>query len=148
MTPQRDTDTAVKNWIKGSLAALMLVAATGAAVAQPGPPPGPPPSFAEQLDDMTSRLGLTEDQADAIAPILEESFDKRKAVMAEYGVTPGQRPDLSMRQMRAMGKKMKAIRKETNEQLAQHLSPDQMDTLEDIQKEQRERMRDAMRQRR
>jgi len=148
MTTQRDTDMTIKNWIKGSLAALMLVAAPDAAVAQPGPPPGPPQSFAEQLDDMKSRLGLTEDQADAIAPILEESFEKRKAVMTEYGVTPGQRPDLSMRQMRAMGKKMKAIRKDTNEQLAQHLSPDQMDTLEDIQKEQRERMRDAMRQRR
>lgn len=75
------------------LAVLMLAAGCSSREARapeqsggPGGPGGPggqagPISAEQRVADMKTRLGLTGEQAAAVKPIIEEQFERRKAIM-------------------------------------------------------------------
>ena len=105
--------------------------------------------MAEQQEQAKERLQLTEEQQEAIAPILENSMAERLAIMEEYGINPSD-PDFKrpgMRTMRKMRKDMDRLDSNTRKQLENHLSDEQMDTWDELQKERKDRMRQQMQNR-
>lgn len=104
-----------------------------AALAQQGQGPrGQMPDPQAQLERLTEQLGLSTEQADAIAPILVEQDAKRRELMTaarEQGDRQGMR------------ERMMSLREDTNEKLAEHLSAEQMGKLQALREEQRERFR-------
>lgn len=85
-----------------------------------------------QLERLTEQLGLSTEQADAIAPILVDQDAKRRELMTaarEQGDRQGMR------------ERMMSLREDTNEKLAEHLSAQQMGKLQALREEQRERFR-------
>ena len=104
-----------------------------AALAQQGQGPrGQMPDPQAQLERLTEQLGLSTEQADAIAPILVEQDAKRRELMTaarEQGDRQGMR------------ERMMSLREDTNEKLAEHLNTEQMGKLQALREEQRERFR-------
>ena len=113
-----------------------------------------PPAFAQErsvefeqrLQDARERLGLSDAQVEAMAPILRESHDARMAVMERYGVGPfadgSGRPPRS--EMRALRDEMKAIQDQTMVQLASVLDDAQLAEYEQMQKDARKAMKSQM----
>ncbi len=101
------------------------------ALAQPGPR-GQMPDLSAQLEQLTERLGLSTEQADAIAPILAEQDGKRRELVSaarEQGDRQGMRESFM------------ALNADTDEKLNEHLTGEQMATLQAWRVERRERMR-------
>ncbi len=57
------------------------------------------------------------------------------------------KPDLSFREKRELGGKMKDIREETEKELSKFLSDKQMDVYREIQEESRDKFRERMQER-
>ena len=103
----------------------------------------------EQIEHAKEQLQLTDEQSEAFETILTDTFQQRMAIMEKYGINPSdpnfKRPGMST--MRKMRKDMDKVDKETEKQLSEHLTSDQMATWEKLEKERQERMRDQMRNR-
>ena len=103
-----------------------------------------------QVQETKERLHLTEAQEEAIRPILEESFEQRLAVLEEYGIDlenqgSNERPGfLTLRKLR---KDMDKARKETEKQLEEVLTADQMNVWKELEEERRARMREHLQNR-
>ena len=99
----------------------------------------------EQVAQVRERLALTEEQIDAIEPILQRSFEEQAAVLEDAGFNAdgrsrgGQRPNL--RRMRALNRDLDAIRKATREELAGVLSEQQLEDYAEIQQDRRAQLR-------
>ena len=99
------------------------------------------------LEHMAEVLNLSEDQKQQVQPILNASAAERRAVMEKYGVGPGkERPD--RKTLQAMRPEMKAIRKDTDEQLSAVLSAEQMEQVQTMREEARARMREHAKEQR
>lgn len=133
--------------LKFSLVAFLLVLAAAARAEEP--------RFSEeQIDQLLARveatqerLQLTEAQKAEVAPILEKSREKRLSILEGYGFGGGSKPELSFREKRALAKEMKAVRGDTEKQLATVLSAEQMAEYKKIQDENRDRLRERMKSR-
>jgi len=86
----------------------------------------------QMLERMSSRLGLTEEQAAQAEPILKESIAKRRAVFDKYS---GQK----LTEKESMRNEMQSIGDETHAQLSTILTDEQMETLNKIKEEKRSR---------
>jgi Spy/CpxP family protein refolding chaperone len=118
----------VARLLAGGLLAALFAAS---ALAQPGPR-GQMPDLTVQLERLTERLGLSTEQADAIAPILAEQDAKRRELISaarEQGDRQGVRESLL------------ALNADTDEKFNEHLTGEQMATLQTLRAERRERMR-------
>jgi len=95
--------------------------------------------FWEKYDDITDwvslRLKLTAEQEQKVMPIIEQNFEKKKAMLKSYGFLSGSTPELSRQQKEEIDAKMVEIRAETRVQLAELLSPQQIEELKKIQRE-------------
>ena len=99
-----------------------------------------------QIEAFKSQMQLSEDQVEAVEPILQHSFTERLAILNSYGINPND-PDFKrpkMGTMRKMKKKMDQLEKDTKKALADHLSKDQLATWEELETERRNRMRERM----
>ncbi|MEM9531702.1 MAG: hypothetical protein AAGA23_12345 [Pseudomonadota bacterium] len=107
-------------------------------------------AFRTSFAETQQRLSLTEDQRSQVEPIVRAQFDATQAVMKKYGFTPGAQggSGASMRELRAMSKELKPIRKQADKELAAVLSRDQMKEYKDIQEERQAKMREEIKQRR
>ena len=100
-----------------------------------------------QVQETQERLQLTEAQQEAIRPILEESFEQRLAVLEKHGIDlenrgANERP--GFRTMRKLRKDMDKVRKETEKQLDNALTADQMKVWKELEEERRARMREQL----
>ena len=100
-----------------------------------------------QVQETQERLQLTEAQQETIRPILEESFEQRLAVLEKHGIDlenrdANERP--GFRTMRKLRKDMDKVRKETEKQLEDVLTADQMKEWKAIEEERRARMREQL----
>ncbi|MFD2167058.1 hypothetical protein ACFSJY_12425 [Thalassotalea euphylliae] len=81
----------------------------------------------QKIEQTAEQLGLTDEQKDAIKPLLEDAKNKRKATMAEFGLERGKgRKNLSKEDRKALKAKMKEIDESLNASLANHLSSEQL----------------------
>ncbi len=103
----------------------------------------------EQIRQVLERLDLTDEQIEQVKPILENSFESRRAVMASYGIDiesrEGGGEKLGLRKARSMRRDLDKIQEDTNAELKEILSAEQFDELEIIQQERRDQMRERIR---
>ncbi|MEJ2151865.1 MAG: hypothetical protein P8Y29_02670 [Gemmatimonadota bacterium] len=111
------------------LAAVLLGVAIPATAQERGKRGGPPGDPAAHIDQLIEELGLSSDQASQVRPILEESMDQRRALFEGARAGRGH-PDRS--QMQALRAEMDAIREQTDAQLTEVLTADQMAQLREI----------------
>ena len=97
----------------------------------------------ERVEAAKERLGLTDAQLDQIRPIIAASVEGQREVFAKYGIAgQGDVSGLSFREKRKLRNDVKALRKSTNEQLAQVLSEEQMRQYEALAEERRSALRE------
>ena len=103
----------------------------------------------EQMEVTKDRLQLTDDQLVAVEEILLGSFTEREEIKEKYGMNP-QDPDFK-RPKRKTAKSFRSdmdhLADETTKQLSKHLTADQMERWEVLEKERADRMRDQIRNR-
>lgn len=93
------------------------------------------------------RLNLTDEQAEKFEPIFLDNKEKRLGVMKKYGIKRDSASfgeKIGLRQLRAIKKDMDKINKQTENQLADVLSKEQLDEYKKIQEEQRIEMRSRL----
>ncbi|WP_136660438.1 hypothetical protein [Nitratireductor sp. XY-223] len=135
---------AVKLIFLGGFYLFLLVLYATAAPAQ-GMSIGDEQQLQERVQEMAEKLQLTEDQRQALIPIMQDYGLATKAMLEKHDVDlePGERP--SRRKMMAMRGDVQKNRSAFEQQLATVLSPQQMDEFHRLQKEQREAMRARLR---
>ena len=94
-----------------------------------------------RLASAAERLRLTDQQREQVLPILRANSEANLRILQRHGFSRGNRPDLSLRQKLSLRREFSAQRDETNERLSRVLSRDQMRIMEEIQDENRARMR-------
>ena len=106
----------------------------------------------ERLQEARDRLALTDQQREQVRPILAAGFQAQRAVLAEHGIdllAPAEeRPRLNLRQLRALGADLDAVRADTLAALAEVLTADQLQTYRELQDERRQELRERLRERR
>ena len=100
------------------------------------------------LNSMISRLNFSDKQNDQLIPIFLDIFQKRQSIMKKNGVdiksrSSGER--IGMKQLRSIKKEMDKLNKQTMKQLKKVLSKEQLNKYKKFQKEQRDEMRNRLR---
>jgi Spy/CpxP family protein refolding chaperone len=111
------------------LVTVTLGVAIPATAQERGKRGGPPGDPAAHIDQLIDELDLSADQTSQVRPILEESMNQRRALFEGAGTGQG-RPDRS--QMQALRPEMEALREQTDAQLAEVLTADQMAQFREI----------------
>lgn len=102
-----------------------------------------------QLQETIDRLALTDEQIDAVKPLLEGAAEKRDEILKKYGLDQAslengaERP--SRRSLRSMREEMNALSEENMEVLGAILTDEQIEEYKAIQSERQEEMRDRIR---
>lgn len=105
--------------------------------------------FEQRMRDTRERLELSDEQVEAIKPVLRESAEKRGAILQSYGFSieggreSGER--LGFRKARAMRSEMEGVRDETEQAMEEILDDEQMDEYLEIAEERQEEIRDRIR---
>ena len=97
----------------------------------------------EPFDQFTERLALSEQQAEQIRPILQESREKRGLLRDQY-----QRESPAPSTTSYFSKEREDLRQKTEKRLATLLTDKQMTEYGKMEKEEREKMRQGYRSRR
>lgn len=125
--------------------ALMLLALLG----QPATADSHPGAeAAERLAQAQVRLNLSDEQREQIAPIMQESMEKRRDILSNYGIdldNPEASSRPGFRQARAMRSELQVVQADTIARLGGILSDEQLDEFKQMQEEQRAEMRARMR---
>jgi hypothetical protein len=131
--------------LSGAVLALTPIAAVPAqAQSEINPTESQKEEIQSRLASAAERLMLTDQQREQVLPILRANTEANLRILQRYGFSRGNRPDLSLRQKLSLRREFSAQRDETNEQLSRVLSRDQMSIMEEIQDENRERMRERI----
>ena len=102
----------------------------------------------QRIEEAKLRLNLSDEQLEQLTPVLEQSVDAQRTIMASYGIdlddlndpgAPKQR--LGFRQAREMRGEMEAVRANTFGQLEGILTDEQLDEFRRMQEERRAEMR-------
>lgn len=105
---------------------------------------------AEKLEETKVRLNLTDDQFVSIEPILIEDLAQKNQVLLEHGINleSGERPTggMNIRKARALANDMGSVREKTIEKLSVYLSDEQIQEYKKIQEENKEKMRERIKE--
>lgn len=108
--------------------------------------------LAEEAAELKERLNLTEDQIEQMRPVLENSVERRLAILEKYDIDLENRdPDKKKpgyRTLRKMRKDMNKSREQTNKELSNILSDEQLKEYKKIQDERKDKMRAKLKERR
>ena len=107
-----------------------------------------PAALEERTNEMRERLELTDEQVEAIEPILIDHMEKTGAVLKEYGIDlqSGERPKerMGFREARKMKSELDGINRKTEGALDDILDDDQMNEYRKIAEERRAKFREQM----
>ena len=99
------------------------------------------------IDQIAEELQLDSAQADQIRPVLTAHFESQMSILSAYGFSPGSKEKrLSFRKRRRLRKDLDKINAATTKQLSAILSDSQLQAYETLQAEQREKLREQMKQ--
>ena len=105
---------------------------------------------AEKLEETKVRLDLTDDQFVSIEPILIEDLAQKNQVLLEHGINleSGERPTggMNIRKARALANDMDSVREKTIEKLSVYLSDEQIQEYKKIQEENKEKIRERIKE--
>jgi uncharacterized coiled-coil protein SlyX len=112
-----------------------------------------PENASAVLEDMVAetkaRLDLTDEQVEQVTPILQSSFESRRAILLEYGIDiesrkpPAQK--LGFRKARTLGKELDSVRASTLRELDDILTEEQLSEYVAMQNERKNKMRERLR---
>jgi len=103
--------------------------------------------FRAQMAETQERLQLTDEQTEAVRPILEDAYLQQQAILENYGIDlentndadrPGRRTLLRMRS------DMNDVHKETKKKLEDILTGEHMGLWEELSEERRAKMREKL----
>lgn len=100
--------------------------------------PKKPEALQDRVEQLKDRLQLTPEQVEQVRPVLAEEFRQLQAIREKYAAGEGKR-----RARIKMGREMRGVLDAADEKLRKILSKSQMDQLEAMRKEARDRFRDA-----
>jgi Spy/CpxP family protein refolding chaperone len=107
-----------------------------------------PAALEERTNEMRERLDLTDEQVEAIEPILIDHLEKTGAVLKEYGIDlqSGERPKerMGFREARKMKSELDGIKSKTEGALDDILDDDQMNEYRKIAEERRAKFREQI----
>jgi hypothetical protein len=110
--------------------------------AQPAPAaPAGAEQASKRLEEIKARLALTPEQVEQVRPILQDEVQKLKALREK-------RSGGGRRERRKMGRELKDIQGETDDQLEKVLSKEQMKELKKLRDEWRQQLRERAAQHR
>ena len=99
--------------------------------------------------DAKDRLQLTDDQITRIAPVLGESIDRQRGVLARYGIDPDSSGETSrrigLRDAVAMKKALDEVRSATLASVGDILTTEQLEEFVRMQDERRDEVRSRIR---
>ena len=121
------------------LAVLAVTLANGPAVASDRE--GDAERLQQRVEAFKDRLKLTPEQTERLEPIFLESLAARRDILAKYGVSGDERPELSMRQKISLARELRAARNASDAEIGEHLTAEQRAELKKIQDEWRDRFR-------
>ncbi|MXZ72324.1 MAG: hypothetical protein F4Z04_12600 [Acidobacteria bacterium] len=121
--------------------------------------PGQEEARAEQLEELRqrleearTRLDLTDEQVEQVGPILRAGSEATLGVLQEHGIDlrgrSGGANRLGFRQLRRLQRDLNAVREQTLDDLDEVLTDEQLEIYKEIQEENRQAMRERLRQRR
>ena len=125
------------------LAVLAVTLANGPAVASDRE--GDAERLQQRVEAFKDRLKLTPEQTERLEPIFLESLAARRDILAKYGVSADERPELSMRQKISLARELRAARNASDAEIGEHLTAEQRAELKKIQDEWRDRFRNRNR---
>ncbi len=102
----------------------------------------------QRMEEARTRLNLSDEQVDQVAPLLEESMRAQQNIMESYGIDPGNQAGMEkigLRQARAMSRELNAVRSSTVDALGGVLTDQQLDEFKAMQEERKAEMRERMR---
>ena len=102
----------------------------------------------QRIEEVKTRLELTDEQVEQMTPVLEESMQARQSIMARYGIDPengGKPSKMGFKQLRAMRNEMNALRTDTLAELDNILTDKQLEEFKLMQEEQKAEMRARLR---
>jgi len=101
-----------------------------------------------RLEQTMARLALSDEQKEALTPVLENSMSAQHDILASYGIDieKGERPaqGLGIRNARAMKRELDAVRADTLETVSGILSAEQFEEFKRIQAERQAEMRERI----
>ncbi|WP_428409795.1 hypothetical protein [Hyphococcus sp.] len=104
--------------------------------------------MAERLEEIQTRLNLSEAQRTELEPVLRRNFEKRAEILKRYGVSKDGNSRLGFKKARALKNDLEKARKTNEAEVARILDERQMAEYRKIQEETREEFRQRMRERR
>ena len=102
--------------------------------------------FEERIEELQTRLGLTDEQLKEICPVIAKNFEKTLQAFDEAGLEQGGggASSLGRRDRIRLGRQIRDIQEETVKKMRDILTDEQMDEYEEIQEERREELRARM----
>jgi Spy/CpxP family protein refolding chaperone len=102
--------------------------------------------FEERIEELQTRLGLTDEQLEEICPVIAKNFEKTLQAFDEAGLEQGGggASSLGRRDRIRLGRQIRDIQEETVKKMREILTDEQMDEYEEIQEERREELRARM----
>lgn len=142
-----------------AIAVAAVVSCTASAGGNPATAPGQDAGraerlevFQQRLEEARTRLDLTDEQVEQVRPIIRTEFEALLDVLQEYGIDLQDRSGgagrLGFLRLRRLQRDVSAVREQTLEDLDGVLTDEQLETYKEIQEENRQAMRERLRQRR
>lgn len=104
----------------------------------------------QRFEQSMARLNLTDEQTEALAPVLEASRSAQQKILSSYGIdiddASASAPGLGIRQARAMKRELDVVREETLNAVADILTDGQLEEFKRIQAERQAEMRERIRE--
>jgi Spy/CpxP family protein refolding chaperone len=102
--------------------------------------------FEERIEELQTRLGLTDEQLEEMRPVIAKNFEKTLQAFDEAGLEQGGggASSLGRRDRIRLGRQIRDIQEETVKKMREILTDEQMDEYEEIQEERREELRARM----
>ena len=116
------------------LAMVLMSMPSAGAVQNSGTDPQQVEQVQQRLQEIKERLELTPEQIEKVRPLLTEEIQKLRALREKYD---GEEQTLLVRL--GMGRELRAVQNATDEELKKVLSKKQMEEVEKIREEGRER---------
>ena len=99
----------------------------------------------DQFEAMAERLALTDDQRVALEPILQAQFADTRSILESHGLDQQTENPASRQERRALFRELRQRNQQTQAQVAEILSEEQMVAYRELQAERRARMRERFR---
>lgn len=135
----------MKRYLIG-MTVIFALTASPPSLAQTGPDPE------QRMEEVTSRLGLSDEQVEQLAPVLEKSRAAQQEILSKYGIDlesgSGPSQKLGMRNGRAMRQELDVVRSDMLAEVEGILTNEQFEAFKQIQEERRAEMRERVRSRR